>query len=179
MITASQLIAHAVGDYVLQTDWMASEKTKKSTAAAVHVLTYVLPFLFLTTSIPALTVIMLTHFAIDRWRLARYVIWIRNFLQPKRQLGWEYVCFRAVHGRGLCVPSSADFAEQPAKEIAVCPVCKDDRMPRSYRARNYPWRNCSSTGYYEGRPAWLATWLMIIVDNVLHVLCNAIALQYL
>ena len=37
-ITAAQLVAHAVGDYVLQSDWAATEKTKRSLAALVHVL---------------------------------------------------------------------------------------------------------------------------------------------
>ena len=49
MFTADQLVAHAVGDYILQSDWMANEKTKRSLAAAVHALTYALPFLLLTT----------------------------------------------------------------------------------------------------------------------------------
>jgi hypothetical protein len=46
MITANQLVAHAVGDYILQSDWMANEKTKRSLAALLHVMTYALPFLF-------------------------------------------------------------------------------------------------------------------------------------
>lgn len=84
MITADQLVAHAVGDYILQSDWMANEKTKQNTAAAVHAFTYTLPFLFLTTSPEALAVILLTHFAIDRWRLARYVVWLKNWMGPNR-----------------------------------------------------------------------------------------------
>lgn len=79
MITADQLIAHAVGDYILQSDWMAAEKTKRSTAAAVHALAYTLPFLLLTRSPAALAVIAITHFVIDRWRLARYVVWLKNW----------------------------------------------------------------------------------------------------
>ena len=80
MITADQLLAHAIGDYVLQSDWMATEKTKKSVAALCHVLTYVLPFLFLRPSWPAMAVIVGTHFVIDRWRLARFVIAAKNWL---------------------------------------------------------------------------------------------------
>lgn len=83
MITGDQLLAHAVGDYVLQSDWMANEKTKKSVAAAAHVLAYVLPFLVLTWSVPALAVIAGTHFVIDRWRLARFVVWAKNWLAPR------------------------------------------------------------------------------------------------
>ena len=139
MITADQLVAHAVGDYVLQSDWMANEKTKKSVAALAHVLTYVLPFLFLTQSVPALAVIVSTHFIIDRWRLARYICWAKNFLAPRftlnttttGQLWW------------------------------------------------YPWAQCSGTGYAPDKPAWMAVWLMIITDNVLHVIINSLALRYL
>src|SRR5208282_3523637 len=82
LVTADQLVCHLVGDYILQSDWMASEKTKKNAAALVHVFTYFLPFLFLTTSWKALAVIIGTHYIIDRWRLARYVCWVKNFLAP-------------------------------------------------------------------------------------------------
>jgi hypothetical protein len=76
--TADQFVAHLVGDYIIQSDWMANEKTKKSLAAAIHAVTYTLPFLFITLSLPALAFIAVTHFAIDRWRLARYVIWLKE-----------------------------------------------------------------------------------------------------
>ena len=85
MITADQLLAHAIGDYIIQSDWMATEKTKKSLAAAAHAVTYLLPFLFLTTSIPVLAVIGGTHFVIDRWRLARFVCFAKNWPWPGRQ----------------------------------------------------------------------------------------------
>lgn len=78
MITADQILAHLVGDYLLQSHWMATEKTKQSTAAAVHAVTYALPFVFLTRSVGALAFIVGTHFLIDRFRLARFVVWIKN-----------------------------------------------------------------------------------------------------
>lgn len=83
-ITADQLLAHAIGDYCLQSDWIANEKTKRSVAALVHVSTYVLPFLFITRDWRALAFIVGTHFVVDRWRLARYVVWVKNFLAPLR-----------------------------------------------------------------------------------------------
>jgi len=82
MITADQLVAHAVGDYIMQSDWMATEKTKRSVAALAHVATYALPFLFLTRSLPALAFIIGTHFVIDRWRLARFLCWAKNWPWP-------------------------------------------------------------------------------------------------
>lgn len=84
MITADQLVAHAVGDYILQSDWMANAKTKQSFAALVHALTYSLPFCLLSPSFPAWGFIVATHFVIDRWRLARYLVWAKNWLGPNR-----------------------------------------------------------------------------------------------
>ena len=129
MFTADQIVCHFIGDYILQSHWMATEKTKQSFAAAVHAVSYTLPFLFLTRSTAASAAIGGTHFVIDRWRLARYVVWLKNFSAP------------------------AGF--------------------------NKPWSECSATGYAPDVPPWLSVWLLIIADNVLHVLCNAAALRWL
>jgi len=42
-----------------------------------------------------------------------------------------------------------------------------------------PWAMCKGTGYNPETPPFLAVWLMIITDNLMHVACNAIALAYL
>lgn len=78
MFTADQIVAHLVGDYVLQSHWMATEKTKQSMAAAIHAAAYTLPFLLLSQSPAAIAVILGTHFLIDRFRLARFVVWAKN-----------------------------------------------------------------------------------------------------
>ena len=102
MITANQLLAHAVGDFVLQSDWMANEKSTNTLAALAHVSCYILPFLLLTTNLITLAVIGGTHFIIDRFRLARYLVWVRNLPWPgsrpsgcfpagfKYPTGWEW-----------------------------------------------------------------------------------------
>lgn len=77
-----QLLAHAVGDYVAQSDWMARNKTKHHLPAAVHSVTYTAAFLPLTRSPRALAVIAGTHFMIDRYRLARHVNWAKNQIAP-------------------------------------------------------------------------------------------------
>lgn len=125
-----QLIAHGVGDYVLQSDWMAAEKTQRSLATLVHVALYTLCFVPLTQSPSALLAIGASHFVIDRWRLARHVGWLKNHLAPRS--GWPP-----------------------------------------------PWAECSATGYAPDKPPWMAVWLMIIVDQVMHVACNAAALRWL
>lgn len=129
MITADQLLAHAIGDYVLQSDWMASEKLRRLRVALVHGLAYGLPFLIFKPSLTAWAVIVGSHAVIDRWRLARYVGWLKNLLAP-------------LHARR-------------------------------------PWRMCEATGYGPDKPVWMAVWLMIIVDNILHVTINGAALTWL
>jgi hypothetical protein len=76
------LLAHLVGDYVIQSDWMASEKTRRWWPAVAHAITYGLPFLVITRSVAALAVIVGTHAVIDRYRMARHVIWVKNHLAP-------------------------------------------------------------------------------------------------
>lgn len=127
MFTADQLVAHAVGDYLLQSEWMAREKTRRSFAALVHCLTYVLPFLLLTQNPFTIAIIAGTHFVIDRWHLARYVAWAKN--RP-----W---------------PGSV------------------------------AWSQCRETGFSPDTPSWLAGWLVIIVDNIMHVVINGLALTYI
>lgn len=169
MITADQLFCHGVGDYVLQSDWMATEKTKKSVAAAAHALTYSLPFLVLTQSPAALAVICLTHFVIDRWRLARFVVWAKNWLAP-----WKPAVYCPAHEciivNGLHGPS-----------VSECCVhrCSGKCGAHPRQAPTPSFEECKATGYPPGRPDWLVVWLLIICDNLMHVGINALALRYL
>lgn len=126
-ITADQLLAHAVGDYLLQSDWMAKEKTKRSFAAFVHCVFYLLPFLLITQNATTLAVIGGTHFVIDRWQLARYVAWLKNRPWPG----------------------------------------------------SLPWSDCRETGYSPDTPTWLAGWLVIIIDNIIHITINGLAIAYI
>jgi hypothetical protein len=124
MITGDQIIAHFVGDYILQSDWMVQHKGRKLSAALVHVIFYSLPFLFLTTDLLVLAVIAGSHLVIDRWRLARHLIWLKNRPWPGSK----------------------------------------------------PWSECKETGFAPELPKYLSTWLMIIVDNTVHILINGAAL---
>jgi hypothetical protein len=77
------LLAHLAGDYLIQSDWMANEKTKRWLPAWAHAVTYGLPYLLVTQSPLALAVIVVTHAVIDHYRLARHVAWAKNFLAPR------------------------------------------------------------------------------------------------
>ena len=127
MFSADQFIAHALGDYILQSDWMAREKYRNTVAALCHVVFYTLPFLFLTQNPWTLVVIAGTHFVIDRWRLARHLAWIKNRAWPGSR----------------------------------------------------PWAECADTGYPPDMPAYASMWLLIIVDNIMHIIINGLAITYI
>lgn len=122
-----QLILHLIGDYLTQTDWMAKNKTRNVWIAALHSAVYSLPFLLLSPSIPAISVMFLTHVAIDRYRLARFVVYAKN----------------KVTEPGL------------------------------------QWVDASRTGYHKDTAPWLAVWLLIIVDNTIHLSINYASLRWL
>ena len=79
---APELLAHLAGDYLVQTDWMATEKLRRHGPAVLHAATYTACFLPVTRNWRALAVIGGTHFVIDRWRLAKYVAWAKNQAAP-------------------------------------------------------------------------------------------------
>lgn len=121
------IFAHMVGDYLLQSDWMAKGKTSQWWPAIIHGITYGLPFLLLTQSPLALLVIVGTHILIDRFRLAKYLIWLKEHISPR---SW------------------------------------------------WP-RKVTATGYSEENPPFMAVWLMIIADNLIHIIINSLALVLL
>lgn len=81
---SAPIIAHLFGDYVVQSTWMAQEKTERNLPAAAHALTYAACFLPLTRDPARLAVIGGTHYVIDRWRLAKHIAWAKNQVAPAR-----------------------------------------------------------------------------------------------
>lgn len=127
---AEGLIAHLVGDYILQSHWMATEKVKRWFPAALHGLAYTLPFLLIIRNVWALLFIGGTHAVLDRYRVAKYVIWAKNLIAPK------------THRASLC-------------------------------------EAVANGGFPAAVPAGLATALLIVVDNTMHIAINSGALMWL
>ncbi|MDQ0938641.1 hypothetical protein QFZ67_000346 [Streptomyces sp. V1I1] len=71
-------------------------------AAVVHGTTYGLLFLLITQSPLTLSVIVVTHIVLDRYRAAKYLVWARNLLAPaSRRVKWADV--RANQGSPVTV----------------------------------------------------------------------------
>ncbi len=117
-----QLILHLIGDYITQNEWMALNKALPSRkgylACFIHATIYSLPFLFIG-SVNAFLIIYISHFLIDKYKLAVYVIKLKN---------WQW------------------------------------------QSKNF--------GFNAETPIWLSMWLFIIIDNIIHIVFNFIALKY-
>jgi Protein of unknown function (DUF3307) len=146
-----QLILHLVGDYLLQSEQMSEKKRSSSVWAGFHAITYSLLFLLLSPSWIAWSVICGSHFLIDRFGLARYVVWAKNIalgLWPK------WLCCR--------IANTGSTGEE----------WELDRQ-------RFSWTNCKLTGYPSEVPPWLAGMLIIVSDNTIHLFINWASLQYL
>lgn len=143
------LLLHLLGDYITQSDWMANNKTSSSVPAAVHAMVYSLPFLLLRPSLLAFAMILGTHFLIDRFRLAKYVVWAKNYLAPYNETWGRF----GGQDDGIWLTTNALKYKWSQ--------CKDN------------------FGYPKDTPVFLSMWLMIIADNTLHLGINYLSLKYL
>lgn len=79
-----RLLAHLVGDYVLQSHEEAVEKTERWAPAITHAIKYTAAFVPLTRSVKALAVIGGTHAVLDHYRLAKHVNFAKNQVAHER-----------------------------------------------------------------------------------------------
>lgn len=84
MITADQIVCHLVGDYILQSDWQALNKTKRLWVAIFHGMIYSIPFLVLHPSLSAWALISFSHALIDHLSVAKYLCWAKNWIGFER-----------------------------------------------------------------------------------------------
>ena len=69
-ITFKLIVCHLIGDYVLQTDFIAKTKGENLYHLIVHCVLYIVPFIFVGVDTVLLGFIFATHFDID-WLKAR------------------------------------------------------------------------------------------------------------
>jgi len=154
-----QLLLHLLGDFILQSEPMAAGKRGSSFWAGFHALVYALPFWLLGPSWAAWSLICGSHFVIDRWGLARRVIWAKNLgfgLWPK------WLCRKIGSGNAAGTEDGTQ---------------RED--PWRNECERFAWRNCKATGYPKDLEPWLAATLLIVADNTLHLLVNWSCLRWL
>lgn len=66
-------LAHLIGDYLIQNDWMAKNKKISSVICVIHSSVYILPFLFCGLKWWQLLAIASQHFVQDR---SNFILWL-------------------------------------------------------------------------------------------------------
>lgn len=74
------VLAHLVGDFLLQNDWMTSRKKESAWVSLVHVFFYSLPFIFVPFSLGQILLVAIQHFIQDRTEV---VPWLMKVLGRK------------------------------------------------------------------------------------------------
>ncbi len=87
-----QLFLHLLGDYFLQNDWMASNKSKWTItgwfACNIHCLLYSIPFGLYYNDFGIFAWIFISHFLIDKFGLAVYVTKFVNWNWKSKNFGF-------------------------------------------------------------------------------------------
>lgn len=175
MSAGGQLLAHLAGDYLVQSDWMAQEKTQPhgTLPAALHAASYAACFLPLTRNPARLAVIGGTHFVVDRWRLAKHVVYWKNQFAPERfRYSQSHAEATGYHGP-IDLVADAKETEQSQAGIHSAAICQETFNEQAKRAAHHTLTQCP----VPPKPDFMAVWLLIIADNAIHGLINAVALR--
>ena len=180
----TELLCHLVGDYVLQNHVMADRKVRSWGWAGLHAVLYTLPFLFLTRDVWVLGFICGTHLIIDRYRLAGY--WVRFW--GTGVVGWLPLRIERLlrrGGGGMTLSGGTGRNYRVGDRLQVRDAATE--------AGNGSWtiakietqvseagevRTVTLTGLPAPAPEWMATWLLIIADNTMHMTLNHLALNW-
>ena len=147
------ILCHLLGDYVLQSDWMAMNKARKTIPCLVHCILYTIPFLLITQDWKALLFIFGTHFLIDRFPIiVKRLIWFKNHINPKLAFPSFEKC------------KTTGYFDNLGCELGIC------RENRTETVRGIE---------YQPRINYITIWLYIITDNFLHLACNYFAVTFL
>ena len=158
-----QLLAHIFGDFVLQSDWMAMNKNKKTLNCLVHVLVYTSVFLLLTSSWKALLVIGGTHFIIDRFPIiVKRLIWWKNHFPLMKYPPFIYC------------DTTGYYDDSPYTTRTVV----RHNIKEHYKI-DINDGNGIIEKYGDPRLFFITAWLYIVIDNFLHLTINYFALTYL
>ena len=65
-------VAHLIGDFILQNEWMVTNKKRNSFACLIHILVYLVPFLLCHLAWWQIALIGIQHFAQDR---SKFILW--------------------------------------------------------------------------------------------------------
>jgi hypothetical protein len=132
---------------------MAVNKTSNYLIALLHALFYTLPFLFLTDRIDILIIIMATHVIIDHHRIAKY--WVQL---------WGI-------GEAGEIPIFLEPILRGTYKVARPDTTFNDML------KNKEFDTVLASKLPDAASHYISFWLLVIVDNTMHLLVNHWALM--
>lgn len=160
---AAAMMGHFCGDYLFQSQWMATRKSMKGmpghVACTVHVICYTAMVCAFTGWHPLfLLVVAVPHWIIDRWSLANYILWFKNGYHPKNTWNKSPLC-----------AAGAARTDDTAKALAGMPITMpliETIANNSAELQNNVWRLAYAAPVY------------IFNDNTLHWVCLWFTCKY-
>ena len=95
MMFSKALIAHIIGDWLLNTNYLRVRKQREISFLILHVLITSLPFILLGFSSRQVLYFAISHIIIDGWHLGYW--WGRLVGHPKEKLYAQYMDDQAFH----------------------------------------------------------------------------------
>ena len=86
VLKMNPFVAHIVGDFILQNEWMAANKKRSSLICFVHTFVYLAPFLTCHFKWWQIVLIGIQHFAQDR---TNFVLWWLRVWKHAHQDHWK------------------------------------------------------------------------------------------
>jgi hypothetical protein len=94
------IYAHLIGDFLIQNDWMAKGKKESSWICLIHILTYLIPFIFIGSYMDGWTL----HLTLFQWEPVVFIaVGLQHFIQDR---GDMLKRFMVATGKG-------DFTKPP------------------------------------------------------------------
>jgi hypothetical protein len=143
----AQLIAHMIGDYLFQSHWMATSKRARSAACLLHVIAYGAAFVLV------------------------------ELLDGRTLAGKQIQTFKMSMPAFLVIVGTHFVIDRWGLARYVCAFKNWQGGPHDSGFDWYRSQVCDqATGFPKETPQFLAVWLLIICDNIMHVVINAFAL---
>lgn len=86
------LLCHLIGDFIIQNDYMAQNKKHSDLHCFIHIVTYMLPFLFIHLAWWQLLAIAIQHYILDRTMIVGWIMDIKGSKLFREQLHpWSWI----------------------------------------------------------------------------------------
>ena len=85
------IYAHLIGDYLLSNDYISKKKKISHLWCLIHVIFYMIPFLFTTLNLLQLFLIAIQHYVQDKWNFINWFCKKTGKFQSNSVKAWGHI----------------------------------------------------------------------------------------